>query len=273
MSDRGGMCRSPFGLRLVEGIPVSNRRLDKVDVIAAILQGNTPAEYGVFAEILIKSIHNYFYWGLGRNGCTDVKWLDAYEYLFKIRSDDQSTWGDRVQCYTEEVGEGDQVRRIKHEDILDDEDMRLRCFDVHYKLLNLDQKFPLSTFLRMLEQRRQAILKDNREQIENYLEMQRAREFAGMPAGSQMRFSFKFHDFIKTLSKPDSIRQVEELVMFPMPKVRMCRTPVARTGRRSWKRPESMPEGTLYERSLLAEANVGHTHNNLGRSSGGVPPL
>lgn len=272
---RGGMCRSPFGLRLVDGVPVSNRRLDKIEVITSILNGNTPHEYGIYSEMLCKAIHCYWYWGLGKNGCTDTKWIDAFDYLFVARSNMQDTWGDRVQRYTEDMPDG---TRVKHVEILSEDDMKIRCFDVHYHLLNLDSVLPLSTFMSWLEKERKSILEANRAQVEIYMEAQRVREFNRMPAGSQMLFSFKFHDFINTLSRPESLSQLEELVMFPLPRVRQHKPRLARPKLLSWRRPKGLPTrtlhvGTLSKRSLCEEVHVGNTDNSIGSFVGGLSPL
>jgi hypothetical protein len=245
MSGKGGMCRSPFGRRWVEDKYVnnelkpahweSNPRLDKTDeLLKEILNGDTDPNFAVFAAPFLKAIHNYKYWALGDNKTTDVKWQDAHDYLFVTRATNPATWGSREMRYTEDLDDG---KRITHRLTLSDAEMRVRCFDVHYELLGLDKVLPMESFLRMLQHERETVIKVNRDQVLECLASIRSEEFCRLPYGTQMNLTFTVHDLVKTLTRPDSIRQLEELVLFsvPDPKYRLqaralqssCRVPHA----------------------------------------------
>jgi hypothetical protein len=254
------MCRNPFGKRFNnnKGEFESNPRFDKIDdILKIVMNGNTDPEYAIFAAALLKDIHNYLYWSLGDNKCTDVKWQDAYDYLFVIQGDKPETWGKaRIERSVEHTEDN---RRITHKVPLTDEDMKRRTFDAHYELLRLQEVLPISSFRRLLKERRAEILRQNREQVEDYLRSERVRELENYPDGSQMRISFYNHDLIKTLTSPESMQQVAELVLGPVPAPpRPCRTP-----RRRLTQPRKKPlcQGTeegLFEKYPIADRNADH---------------
>ena len=262
MSGRGGMCRRPFGVRLNNnsGEFESNPRFDKIDdILKVVMNGNTDPEYAIFAAALLKDIHQYLYWGLGDNKCTDVKWQDAYDYLFVIQGDKPETWGKaRIERSVEHTEDN---RRITHKVLLTDEDMKRRTFDAHYELLRLQEVIPISGFRRLLKEKRADILKQNREQVESYLRSECVKELENYPDGSQMRLALYAHDLVKTLTSPESMRQVAEVVLCPAPvPPRRCRT----SKRHLSRTKKALYEGTsermepILEKYQVVNCNADH---------------
>jgi hypothetical protein len=272
------MCRNPFGLRKNKnGELESNPRFDKMDIFKDILDREAGGvhnedenDFAVMAEKLKWDIHNYLYWGLGRNGCTDTKWQEAHDYFFVIRSDKPETWGPRTERQIQLI-DGKRVSRVVE---LTDEDMQQRCFDKQYQMMRLDRVLPMSKFLAILREWREDILTTNREQVETYLRSLRKKEARRVPPGAQLKFRFTVADFVKALTTPEDINQLVELVFpFQLPNPenpRPCRssrrTIVALKPRRfSRRRPKN--QGSLIPNEKTCVGHSDHCGECAPRSA------
>jgi hypothetical protein len=74
-TQRGGMCSNPFGGRM---------RLDRLNLMELLNPGD-PSEKALFLQTMTDAIHNYMFFGLGRNGPQQKEFAFACEYLFRIR--------------------------------------------------------------------------------------------------------------------------------------------------------------------------------------------
>jgi hypothetical protein len=202
MNDRGGMCPNPFGGRT---------RLDRLDFASMVGSQDEP-EKAVFLQTICDAIHNYLFFGLGRNGTTIEEFAYAYEYLFVIQSTDSDTWKTKRTARVETVDERTGKKRYVKVQLGDEEIMGM-CFDKHYEYAQLGMHMPIDTFRSWLKRERDRVLKENQDQVWIYLDHLRARELQKLKRGQQLPLLLV--DRMLVLKEPSSMKAVAELVYIP----------------------------------------------------------
>lgn len=203
MGTRGGMAKNPFG-----GRP----RLDRLDLMECLEQ-NAPQEKVLFLQTITDAVHNYLFSFLGRNGTSPDEFAFACQYLFYVRADDPSTWSE------ESIQEGLTPGQIR--------DM---CFDTHYEFSGLSSLMCMDRFLKQLKETRESIIKENQEQIFDYLGKLYTKACEEAHNGHQLPLPLQ--DRIQILTLPQSLREVASLLYLPskylaepnQQKVMRCRT-------------------------------------------------
>jgi hypothetical protein len=192
---RGGMCRNPFGGRT---------RLDRLNLME-LLETNAPQEKILFLQTITDAIHNYLFFGLGRNGTTAQEFAYACEYLFRVRACAPETWNMEVQA--------GKKRRTSSKQNLSDSQYRSMCFDIHYEYSGLSTYMPLDRFVSWLKQERRHLLDENAPQVAGYmLELYfKACEQASL--GHQL--PLPIFDYVDTLVCPKTPTDVARLVFLP----------------------------------------------------------
>lgn len=258
---KGGMCKNPFGgcdhKEAVPGkrCPVcgkkKNVRLDRLD----LEQGTTvkgEREGLVYLQVVTNEMHNYLYFCLGKNGVTPDKFLEAYNYLFVVRSNKPDTWGER-QLKTQRADAKGRQRNVVVS--LTDEEMKMGCFDVHYDLSGLAEVMHIDRFLLWLQEERAAILRENAPQFLGYLNELRQQELDTVPKGLQLPlWVFGTDDPLKVMVCPETFTQLASMLYIPED---IKQPPPVR------KRPGTRPR----KRKSCEEAAMGTPHGVPGQSA------
>src|SRR5271157_1607131 len=170
---RGGMCKNPFA---------GNNSLNNLDddFMAALFKGELTVDQTIALRIIKMSVRDYLFFGLGRNGVTPEKFLEAYYYLYAVRGTDPRTWGDCSFSDRHREVDGKIVHR---KGTLQPKEVQARCFDTHYDLSGLEAKLSMRSFLKKVQQKREAILNANKKQVLAYMDKYRAQEWRRLPKG------------------------------------------------------------------------------------------
>lgn len=176
---KGGMCHNPYG---------GNSSLNHLDdeFMEAIFQGRLSPYQALSLRIIKMSVRDYLYFGLGANHITPERFLEAYQYLFQMRS---------TQVQRKEVKE--------------------KCFDVHYDISGLSDLMPIEKFLKLLLTKRTKVLTENHQQIKNYLKELRSQEWNRLKIVTSNKGS-RFSDVerMKLLAEPLEPRRLAKLLLY-----------------------------------------------------------
>ena len=202
---RGGMDSNPFA-----GNP-SMASLDNV-FMEAFFTGELTLDQTIALRIIKMSVKDYLYFGLGKNGITPTKYLDAYDYLFKCRSDDPRTWfnQDTTQRYRDVGG---KLQTHKSETL--PKEISLKCFDTHYNTSRLAESIPLSNFLARLKKKREMIINANIKQVLAHIQSYRNEEWKGLPRTERKgKYSFPRVGVVSTLVSPADSKSLAMLFLY-----------------------------------------------------------
>jgi hypothetical protein len=202
---RGGMCANAFA-----GNPSMNNLDD--DFMKALFQGKISVEQAIALRIIKMSVRDYLYFGLGKNGITPTKFLDAYDYLFISRANDSSArFNSFISGRHRNV---DDVLQTHKSAALPKKDFQ-RCFDTHYHTSRLAESIPLSNFLARLKKKREVIINANIKQVLAYMEEFRREEWNKLPIkGRKGKHAFPRVGVVHTLISPEDCRSVAMLYLY-----------------------------------------------------------
>jgi hypothetical protein len=157
-------------------------------IMDSLSSGELTVDQAISLRIIKASVRDYLYFGIGPNGITPEGFMDAYEYLYKVRS---NTFGE------------------------DSEGIKLRCFDVHYYISGLSNTVPIVCFLEKLKKKRESIINGKYEQILSYMEEYRIQEWNTLGVRERKgQYSFPRIDVIHTLSTPKDIMCLARLYLY-----------------------------------------------------------
>lgn len=228
---RGGMCKNPFA-----GNPSMNE-IDE-EIMQALKNGDITVDQAFAMRIIKMSKRHYLYFGLGANRITPERFLEAYYYLFKVRSDDPKTWGS--VGYSERFRDLNGVmcsRRCR----MSNSEIRARCFDTHY--IASRSPLPMGSFLRDLRQQRGKILNDNRKQVFAYMASYRAQEFKRLRR-RKGKHAYSWDSAIPTLINPESSKALAMLYLYGRAERQAHRVPKAKTA-------TPLTKGIIYKHPLI----------------------
>jgi len=207
---------------------------------------NIYGERVLWASVIADAVNNYLSFGLGKNGTSVEEFYSAELYLFHIRSDKPETW-EHAREFKETYFDEDLGRRVTHQMVLTDDQLRAATFDVAFSLG--DWPITMEKFLSWLETERKMLIEANRQQITDYLNLIRSRSMARvLKAGDPMQFNFLESDWDSVLVHPLNARDLIRLVKYtprfnPISDVK-CRICV-NGGSRKPKAPQLQPKGIL----------------------------
>lgn len=200
---KGGMSKNPFA-----GNDSMNTLDD--DFMSALTKGDLTVEQAIALRIIKMSVRDYLYFGLGKNGVTPEKFLEAYGYLYRVRPEDATTGTDGSFLQgPRTVGSISTTasRKILTPEIL------ARCFETHYSISGLDQKISISKFLIKLQKKREGILRANNRQIIKYMDVFRNQEWKQL-SFRKGKHSFPRKHVIRTLVSPKDPEALARLYLF-----------------------------------------------------------
>lgn len=199
------MCSNPTGGHIkMTGLTEELLRLNSAD---------SPNEKILWLATICDAANNYLLWGLGENGTSAQQFSDAYTYFFKARSDNPDSWVGKRRL--REMCTGVNGKRSLRQHVLSEDEMRTMTFDQTYRMARLDEYMPIERFLKVLLENRRTILRENKEQIDEYLDSLRQEEAARVGAGAQLILRTNAYDQQSVLLHPDSPAQVAELIYLP----------------------------------------------------------
>jgi hypothetical protein len=200
-----GMAVNPFG-----GHPSMNNLDD--DFMESLFKGEITVDQTIALRIIKMSVRDYLYFGLGKNGITPEKFLEAYNYLFKVRAQDPRTWGD---CSIQERYRNVDGVLETHKNTLQTKEVQFKCFDTHYNTSQLAEKIPISNFLARLKKKREVILNVNLKQVLSYMLEYRSQEWRTLPKRSRKgKRSFPRVGVVPILVSPDDCKELARLYLF-----------------------------------------------------------
>jgi len=179
---KGGMCKRPFG-----GNPSLNGLDD--DIMIALSKGEITADRALSLRIIKMSVRDYLFFGLGKNGITPERFLEAYAYLYL--SDPNKPGMSEVT--------------------------KAKCFETHFMEASLGGRLSLDTFRRKLQQRREGILVKNQKQVFAYMDKYRAQEWRRLPKNRVARkgkHALPREHVIRTLVDPRDVKAFAGLYLY-----------------------------------------------------------
>lgn len=177
--------------------------LNKFDdeFMSSIYRGEVTTDQAISIRIIKLSVHDYLFFGLGKNGITPERFLEAYLYLFKVRGQDPSTWDVHTIAKSRRVVSPDEIKA--------------KCFDTHYDLSGVSQNMDITIFLNKLVLRRTSIVNDNLKQITTYMSQYRVQEWKRQPEKrKQGKHAFPRVNLISTLTYPNDCQALARLYLF-----------------------------------------------------------
>jgi hypothetical protein len=186
--------------------------LDRLDFVGMMNAADQP-EKMLYLQSITDSIHNYLFFGLGRNGTTAEEFAYAVEYLFQIRANDPKTWEKRRVMVTTAEDEDTGKRSMVKLD-LTDEDMIGMCFDTHYEYSGLSLHMPMDRFLTWMVRERRKIVEENMGQILAYLDSLYYEKACSRAKGGH-QLPLPLNDRLHSLVQPDNLGEIARLVYLP----------------------------------------------------------
>lgn len=185
----GGMSSNPFG---------GEERLDRINLME-FLEATAPADKVLFLRIIQDAASNYLYAFLGRNGTSAEEFFYTHQYFFKILSTDKSTWGSNRTIKHISI---DGNKKIYQKRILEDNELRLMCFDKQFELSGLSDYMHIDRFKAALKKKRRRILTNNWEQVTAYVTSIYQRELNQIAEGQQVPLQVWQEDLLTILIDP-----------------------------------------------------------------------
>lgn len=210
-----------------------------------LLEGTVPESYNrsklVWLECIKDALHLYLDFGLrGKVRVTDF--FDSYWYLFQIRSEDPSTWGDLKNikwCFTEDG------KRKKLDHTPTDKEIAGHCFDVHYELSGLANYCAMARFLNKIHSNREELVKLNRDKLFRYVSEVQIRDMKRIAPGRQIPLTLAAGEIERILVEPLEVAKFAELFYYPSalmkpPKMKSYRKLDAERFDSFWARPTAI---------------------------------
>lgn len=186
---KGGMSKNPFA---------GNNSLSNLDdeFMASLFKGELSVDGALSLRIIKMSVRDYLFFGLGKNGVTPEKFLEAYHYFYKVKAEFVPA------------------------------QIRAKCFETHYDLSGLSQKLPIDSFLKRIQTKRKQILKANEKQVLTYMGKYRAQEWRTLDR-RKGKHALPRVNVIPLLVAPDDVKSFAGLYLFgrspEVPKVEKAR--------------------------------------------------
>jgi hypothetical protein len=203
-TQRGGMCSNPFGGRM---------RLDRLNLMELLNPGD-PSEKALFLQTMTDAIHNYMFFGLGRNGTTAEEFAFACEYLFRIRGNDPTTWPAASRMMfseSEEILPSGKAKVVRQK--LTDSQFRSMTFDTHWEFSGMSVYMDMDRFLEKLQTERRRMLIENSAQVSMYMNYLYTKACSTVAMGHQL--PLPLFDRISILTRPRGPEEVARLTYLP----------------------------------------------------------
>src|SRR5665213_27142 len=202
---KGGMAPNAFA---------GNSSMNTLDDVfmEALFKGELTVNQTVALRIIKMSARDYLYFGLGRNGITPEKFLDAYAYLFQCRSDDPRTWVDSY--IPTRYRDMDGKLRVS-KGTIQPKEIASKCFDTHYNTSGLGEIISISNFIARLKKKRERIVSVNIKQVLAYIKLYCDEEWARLPRAERKgKHAFPRVGVVPTLVSPTDSKILAMLYLY-----------------------------------------------------------
>jgi hypothetical protein len=178
----------------------------------ALFKGELTVDQTVALRIIKMSVKDYLYFGLGKNGITPERFLDAYEYLFRCRSNDPRTWGNL--CSPERYRDVDGTLTVS-KGTIQPKEVAWKCFDTHYDTSGLGKNISISNFTARLKKKREMIVNVNIKQVLAYIQVYRREEWTRLPRTQKKgKYAFPRKRVVPTLISPTDSKRLAMLYLY-----------------------------------------------------------
>lgn len=188
---RGGMSSNPFG---------GESRIDRINLLD-FLEPNSSAEKVLYSCVIQDASSNYLYAFLGRNGTSAEEFFSSWQYFFKITSTDKASWDHHRTIKISYTKKG---QKIVDNHYLTDNELQLMCFDKHYELSGLSKYMHIDRFRSELRNKREKILINNINQVQEYINSIYNKELGQIANGQQVPLRIWGENLIQILVDPPS---------------------------------------------------------------------
>jgi hypothetical protein len=147
-------------------------RLDRINLLE-FLSPRYPAVKVMYASIIQDAAANYLYAFLSKNSTSSEEFFSAWQYFFKITSTDNKSWNHHRTIKQSYLHNGERTYKNHY---LNDNELRLMCFDKHYEFSGLSELMHIDKFRAGLKTKRRQILMDNWEQVKKHIDYLYAKE-------------------------------------------------------------------------------------------------
>lgn len=160
------------------------------DIMFSICKGVMSPLQALKLRVIKISIRDYLYFSLGDNGIKPEDFLDAYQYLFKVRANDLHT-----------------------------NDENSRCFDTHFKNCVLSDYIEMNDFLVKLKDKRNSLISSSPAIIKKHISSYRNREWKTEKCtGKKELYSIPSSEIPSLLISPDNEERVAQLFLYKQDK-------------------------------------------------------
>ena len=232
-------------------IHVTDERIDRINLMD-YLPANSPPEKVLFARIIQDAASHYLFAFLEKNGTSAEEFFAAYQYFFKVVSTDMESWNHHRTIKNSFTQRGQKVVDNRY---LNDNEMKLMCFDKHYDLSGLSDYLHIDRFRNKLKERRRAIISrpENWEHIKTYVKSLYQRELSLIVSGNQVPLQVWNEDLLQLLVDPPTPYHLATAIFVP--------TTAKRQKRRRRARPQVDSPGIKIAEKL---ANTPPLEENWG---------
>jgi hypothetical protein len=211
---KGGMSCNPFG-----GNP-SLATFDE-DVMMALHRHEISIDQALALRIIKMSARDYLYFGLGKNGITPEKFIEAYRYLYRERKVDPGMPAN----------------------------IKAKCFETHYEDSGMAPAMKIDTFLKNLKEKRLAIINANRQQIDTYMDEYRDQEWKSLHRGERKgKYDLPRVGIVSLLVAPEDLKAFGSLYLYGRRVPGMAKPHLAE---RLSKRLRSPSKALIYKKLLF----------------------
>lgn len=202
---KGGMCKNPFA---------GNASLNNLDdeFMASLFKGELTVDGAISLRVIKMSVRDYLFFGLGKNGITPERFLEAFFYLYKVSSQDPRTWGD---CGLSERYRNSDGLIESRQDTLLPKEVQAKCFDTHFDLSGLATHLSIASFRKKLKTKRAQIVNANIKQALSYMAKCRNEEWRSLPKASRKgKHNFTGLNAVHLLTDPSDAKSFAQLYLF-----------------------------------------------------------
>jgi hypothetical protein len=197
-----GSDKNPFG---------GESRVDRINLME-FMQPNAPPEKVLYLRIIQDAVSNYLYAFLGKNGTSAEEFFAAWQYFFKVKSTNRTSWDHNRTIKKLYTNLGQHIIESHY---LTDSELQMMCFDKHYDFSGLAELMFIDNFRARLKEKRQRILNDNWMQVIGYVNTLYQNELSQIANGQQIPLQVWDEDLLTILTDPKNPLHLASTIYVP----------------------------------------------------------
>jgi len=191
--------------------PVIEERLDKINLLE-YLESHIPTDKVLYSRIIQDAVASYLNAFVTKSYISVDEFFSSWKYLFKIVSTDKKTWDFNRTIRSSHISNGLKVIERRY---LEDEELKLMCFDKHYEFSGLAKYMYIDKFRSSLKDKRTKLLNDNWNQVEKYINGLYQKELNQVADNRQLPLQLWNNNLLSTLVDPPSPIHLASVVYIP----------------------------------------------------------